>query len=231
MSILHRGKYGIQLPEGASHARADRRFAPVGPEIAFACAALAAAFLLGSALHILGMEGQAAIPHFVLVNLCALTLLIVAGLSWFRHDDLGSSESDLLHRLASLFALAGLETLVILSIVDAPIVGWWALITGTLALSVFFALLTLATLSWSDGTRAVLWIAAGAGFLVLGQFALENSSVARLWPTEAFVALMRYSGDAASLGTLIYGLATSLMWVAGAGVWVARGLGMIRSPL
>ncbi|NNL84537.1 MAG: hypothetical protein HKP27_02745, partial [Myxococcales bacterium] len=164
VAVLQQGKYGLQVGGEIGGRWAQRRPQGILPslsaEIAFAASAFVVALLLGGALRFLGVEGAGAIPHFVLANLCALTLMIVAGLSWFQRsmDHFGSGENELVRRLAALFGASGLETIAIVFLVDAEVTHWLPLVAGTLALTSFFALLALAAMRWFDGFRAVGWV-------------------------------------------------------------------------
>jgi uncharacterized membrane protein YhaH (DUF805 family) len=233
VAVLRQGKYGLQVGGGWAQRRPPGILPSLSAEIAFAASTLLVALLLGGALQFLGLEGAGAVPHFVLANLCALTLMIVTGLSWFQRsmDRFGSGENELVRRLAVLFGASGLETIAIVFLVDAEITHWLPLVTGTLALTSFFALLALAAMRWFDGFRAVGWVALGSGLLILGQFGLENSTVQLLWPTEAFVALLGLGAEASSSGRMVYGILASVFWIGGVGALVARGLGFVRSPI
>lgn len=233
VAVLHQGKYGLQAGDGFAQRRPAGLLPSLVAEIAFAASTLLIALLLSHAFRFLGLEGSNAVPNFVLANLCALTLVIVTGLSWFQHsmDRFSSGEDELLQRLGVLFGVAGIETITIVFLVDAEIAHWLPLVAGTLGLTVFFALLALAAMRWFEGFRAVGWVAFGTGLLILGQFGLENSSILLLWPTEAFVALLGLGAEASSFGRTAYGILASVFWLGGVAALVARSLGFVRSPI
>lgn len=233
VAVLQQGKYGLQVGGGWAQRRPPGILPSLRAEIAFAASTLPVALLFGGALRFLGLEGAGAVPNFVLANLCALTLMIVTGLCWFQRsmDHFGSGENELVRGLAALFGASGIETIAIVFLVDAEITHWLPLVAGTLALTIFFALLALAAMRWFDGFRAVGWVAFGSGLLILGQFGLENSVVQLLWPTEAFVALLGLGAEAGSFGRMAYGILASVFWTGTVGVVVARGLGSLRSPI
>lgn len=175
------------------------------------------------------------IPVFLLNSITITTFYFVAGLVLFEKGE-GTLEAlvatplrageYLLSKIGTLTALAFAESALIVLFVWGPELRWAWLALGMLVMGAFYTLLGFVTVVRYDSISAYLipsGILVGLSQLpILHHFGVWKGAILWLWPTQAFLVLLRSAFEPASPAELAYALGYGCAWVAGLLFWARR---------
>jgi fluoroquinolone transport system permease protein len=185
------------------------------------------------------------VPALVAVNLQLTTFFFVAGLLLLERDEgtlLALAVSPLTPaaylavRTLSLTVLAGVETVVLVSIAFADSPSWPLLLAGTAALGVIYTGSGAALATRYASVNALLLPASVVVTLLLmpllPHFGLAPRALFLVHPIEPALTLVRTAYGETRIGDVAFGIIGSLFWGALAFVWGQRRLSrLMRNTL
>jgi fluoroquinolone transport system permease protein len=180
------------------------------------------------------------VPALLVVNLPITTFFFVAGLMLLERDE-GTLAALALSpltpggylsaRIATLTALAGVETLAVVWIASRTAGSWLPLLAGTAALGVIYTCLGVVMACRYSSVNSLLLPASFVVTLLLlpllAHFGLAPREPFLLHPIEPALVLLRSGYVAQDIRLVLFGAAGSLVWGALFFRWALRRVGQL----
>jgi fluoroquinolone transport system permease protein len=173
-------------------------------------------------------------PAIILENLVVNSYYFVAGLVLLEKGE-GTLEAQvitplrsaeyLVSKVATLTALALIETLLLVVLVHGPRFNWLALIVGIVLMVAIYTLYGFVVVSRYDSLNefllpSALWTM-GFSLPLIRYFGLSQSWLLYLHPLQAPLVLMQAAFEPTDLWRILYGLLYGTVWI-GAVFWLCQ---------